>query len=148
MKVQRIRERECEEEEDLRRGIFKESKGNSIRCLGSHVVAMGVSSGVRSCKFKSGLIDQGCGRCSSLHRISLSVRLYVSDQSFLITTAALCSGRDTNAEFKWTVIKKNPESTYLIEKRIGRKIYRELAFSLSMSSILKQNLRAYKCYFK
>lgn len=106
MKVQRIRERECEEEEDLRRGIFKESKGNSIRCLGSHVVAMGVSSGVGSCKFKSGLIDQGCGRCSSLHRISLSVRLYVSDQSFLITTAALCSGRDTNAEFKWTVIKK------------------------------------------
>ena len=34
MKVQRICERECEEEEDLRRGIFKESKGNSIKVFG------------------------------------------------------------------------------------------------------------------
>lgn len=41
--------------------------------------------------------------------------------------------------------KKNAESTYLVEERIGKKIYNELAFSLSMSSILKQNLRADEC---
>lgn len=51
-----------------------------------------------------------------------------------------------NAAFKWAMIKKkkNPGSTYLIEERIRKEIYDEFAYSLSMGSILKQNLRAYK----
>lgn len=34
---------------------------------------------------------------------------------------------------------------YLMEERIKRKIYNEFTFFLSTNSILKQNLRAYKC---
>ena len=34
MELQGIYEKECKKEEDLRRGIFKESKGNSLKVFG------------------------------------------------------------------------------------------------------------------
>lgn len=115
----------------------------------------GVSAILESCVSKSEVGDRDGERCCSFDRISLSIRLYISTQFILNLYSLLLfvSERDMIAEFKLAITKKerNPENAYLMEERIRRKVYNELAFFLiGSSSILKQHLRAYKCesYFK